>query len=148
MTMTRRGFTLIEILLVIAIIGAVAALTYPRIAEGLNRENVRSARQTITSLHARARATAIQRGRNTSVVHSGNQVYILSRHPVTGAIDTISTPVNIYDSYGGVTQTWSRDTLVFDPRGVGMETSATMVEVRKGTLADTIRITPVGSVIE
>lgn len=146
--MTRRGFTLIEILMVIAIIGAVAALTYPRIAEGLNRENVRSARQAITTMHARARATAIQRGRTTSLVHNGNVVLVLSRHPVTGALDTISDPVNIYNSYGGVVQTWSRDTLVFDPRGVGMETSATSIMVRKAALADTIRITPVGSVIE
>lgn len=146
--MTRRGFTLIELLMVIIIIGAVSAIMFPRLSGELNRQNVRSARQAITAMHARARANAIQRARATALVRNGNVIHIQSRHPVTNAIDTIGTPLDVTDSHGGVAMTWSRNALVFDPRGIGMDASATTIVVSRPNFADTIVISAVGSIVQ
>jgi hypothetical protein len=75
-------------------------------------------------------------------------VHIESRHPVTNAIDTIGTPMDITQSHGGVTTTWSRDVLTFDPRGIGMEGSATTIIVSRPSFADTIVISAVGSIVQ
>jgi prepilin-type N-terminal cleavage/methylation domain-containing protein len=68
--MNRRGFTLIELLVAIIIVGAMSAFFFPRIADTLQKQNVRSARNAITTLHAKARAIAIQRGRRVWFVHA------------------------------------------------------------------------------
>ena len=146
--MTRRGFTLIEMLMVIVIIGAVGVIMFPRLSGELNRQNVRSARQAITALHARARASAIQRARATSLIRDGNEIRIESRHPVTGAVDTIGTPLDVSTSHGGVAMTWTRDVLTFDPRGIGIEGTSTRIIVSRPNFADTLVISAVGSIVQ
>lgn len=147
--MTRRGMTLIELLIVIVIVGAVAGLAYPRVADGLRRESVRAARLAITGLHAKARANAIQRGRTSALVRSGDLLLIVSRNPVTGQPDTIGQPMDVNLEYGGaVAMSWTRDTLTFDARGIGQEATATTIVVSRGTYADTIVVSPVGRIVQ
>lgn len=143
--MNRRGFTLVEVVMVIALIGVVVLIAFPRIGRGLDRQSVRSARAALTTMHAKARATAIQRGRAVALVRSGNQVLIVSTHPVTGAVDTVDRR-DLLVNYG-VALNSSRDTLVFDPRGLGTEPTPTAVILSRSGLADTVQITPVGSIL-
>lgn len=143
--MNRSGFTLIEALVVIVLIGIVGAFAFPRIGRELERQNVRSARAALTTMHAKARATAIQRGRAVALVCQNNELFILSQHPVTGAVDTVDRR-DLMANYG-VTLAATRDSLVFDPRGLGMEGGATTMVVSRSGYADTVRITPVGSIV-
>ena len=143
--MTRKGFTLIELVIAIVLIGVMAAFMFPRIGEGLRRQDVKSARNAITTMHAQAKATAIQRGRPVAMVQRSNRVILLSRHPVTGAVDTIAVQ-NLAERYG-VSLSTTEDSLVFDARGLGMESSSTRITVSKAGISDTIVITSIGSVL-
>jgi prepilin-type N-terminal cleavage/methylation domain-containing protein len=144
--MGRRGFSLIEMVTVILIIGVMAAFFFPRIGGELDRRNVRSARSAVTTMHAKARATAIHRGRAVTLERNGNQLLILSTHPVTGVVDTVEQR-DLYGNYG-VTLAATRDVLVFDPRGLGTEGSSTTFVVTRSGYADSVWITAVGSVVQ
>jgi len=145
--MQRRGFTLIEILVVIGLIGLLAAIAMPRISQTLVNTNVKSGRAAVISAHGLARATAIQRGITSELVFSGNTLVVLSENPVTRAVDTIGAPNNLYDRYG-VTVTTTRDTLTFDPNGIGADGGATKVVVTRGAYTQSIEINAVGRVIK
>lgn len=143
--MDRRGFSLIELLIVIVIIGAIASFGYPSVRRGLESRRVAGARIAITTMNAKARALAVQRSRSVSLVLSGNTVLVVSRHPVTGALDTADRR-NLYDVHG-VTIGTSRDTLRYDPRGLGLQNSSTTITVtRPGGYADTVVITSLGGI--
>ncbi|MDP2478875.1 MAG: prepilin-type N-terminal cleavage/methylation domain-containing protein, partial [Candidatus Palauibacterales bacterium] len=96
----RRGFTLVEIVIVIVLIALMSAFAIPRISTALVKQNVRSARVAITTLHAKARAYAIQRARQVALVTRNNEIYLISMTPVTDVVDTINAPVNLNDRYG------------------------------------------------
>jgi prepilin-type N-terminal cleavage/methylation domain-containing protein len=83
----RRAFTLIEIMIVVAIIGMIAAMGMPAIMKSLQKEGMRKALSDVTDVCASARAKAIWtqqlpedktfevqgggEGHNTTYVHAG-----------------------------------------------------------------------------
>ena len=87
--MRRSGFTLIEVVIVIVLIGIMASFFFPRIGQSLRRQDVSSARNAVTTLLAKARAAAVQRGRGVAFIHRSNSIIVLSNHPVTGVVDTV-----------------------------------------------------------
>src|SRR2546426_205672 len=60
--MSRKGFSLIEMITVLVLIGIIAAIGFPRLRDALEKQNVRSAKALIATLAATARGAAIQRG--------------------------------------------------------------------------------------
>ncbi len=144
--MNERGLTLIELVIAIGLVGLMAAIAFPRIGDALRKQSVRSARAAVVAMHAKARASAIQRARATAFVVSGNTVLVVSRHPVTGALDTIDAPENLQNRYG-VTVLSTRDTLSFDPRGLGTQGEDTKITVTKGPYSQSIEINPLGRVL-
>lgn len=143
--MHHRGFSLVELLIVIVIIGAIASIGYPSVRRGLESRRVAGARIAITTMNAKARALAVQRSRMVALVLSGNTVLLVSRHPVTGAVDTADLR-NLYDVHG-VTIASTRDTLRYDPRGLGLQTTPTTITVtRPGGYADSLVITSLGGI--
>jgi hypothetical protein len=68
-------------------------------------------------------------------------------HPITGVVDTVGTPQLIGERFD-VTVSTGRDSLVFDPRGMGTEASTTFIEISKGSNADTLRVTPAGRLLQ
>lgn len=144
--MDRRGFTLIEIMIAVGLIGLMAAIAYPRIADALTKQSARSGRAAVIAMQAKARATAISRGTSTQLVVSGNTLAIVSRNPVTGAVDTVGATENLNDRFG-VTVTATADTLHFDPRGLGSDASDTEVRVSKGAYTYAVTFSQYGRVV-
>jgi prepilin-type N-terminal cleavage/methylation domain-containing protein len=145
--MCERGFSLLEIVLVMVIVAIVTAFGVPRLGDALAKQSVRSAGDAIATMHSRARGSAIQRRRRTVLVLKNGGVVIRSVHPITGALDTVGAPQLIGERYG-VTVSTARDSLVFDPRGMGTEASTTFIEISKGSSADTLRVTPAGRLLQ
>jgi len=143
--MNRRGFSLIELLIVIVMIGVIASFGYPSIRRGLESQRVAGARNAISTMNAKARALAVQRSRAVALVLNGNTVLLVSRHPVTGALDTADIR-NLYTVHG-VTIGSTRDTLRYDPRGLGLQNSSTSITItRPGGYADTLVINSLGGI--
>lgn len=144
--MDRRGFSLIEMLIVVVIIGAMAAFAIPLISRGMDSRKVSGARIAVTTLNAKARALAVQRSRTVRFVVDGNAIKLVSQEPVTGA-QTVTDQRDLYSVYG-VTVAASRDTLYYDPRGIGLQTSTTSIVLsRPGGSTDSVLINSVGGVL-
>jgi prepilin-type N-terminal cleavage/methylation domain-containing protein len=72
----RAAFTLIEIMVVVAIIGLVAAMGLPSIIKALQKEGMRKAISDVTDVCASARAKAIFSGSTVAVVfHPGEHSF-------------------------------------------------------------------------
>src|SRR5207248_3255905 len=87
--MQRSGFTTIEMVIVVVLIGLIAAIGFPKIRQSLDKANVRSARAAVGTLAATARAAAIQRG-CPGVIHflaTNATVWVTTNWP-TG-VDTV-----------------------------------------------------------
>src|SRR2546421_12044062 len=68
----RHGFTLIEVLMVITIVGILLAVVVPRYGTVAGAMSVHSAKQEIGSLLTQGRATAIQTDQTGLVVRTAN----------------------------------------------------------------------------
>jgi Tfp pilus assembly protein FimT len=131
------------------LIGIVSALALPRLGNTLAHQDVRGARTFITAAHARARASAISRGRRTAFAIAGGRLAIRSQHPLTGVVQLVGGTIDTVTDRFGVTLTIdpsTRDTLVFDPRGLGMENTSTTIIITKRGFADTVEIAPLGRI--
>ena len=140
------GFTFIEMMVAVVVLGVMTAIAFPRMREGMERQSVRSAADAIRVMHARARGHARQRSQPTVIDLRDGIVAIRSINPLTGTPDTLGMVQTMYDRFG-VTVSATRDSLVFDGRGIGMEGSATLVYVSKGAHADTIQISALGRIL-
>lgn len=76
--LSRRAFTLIEIMIVVAIIGLMAALGAPSLLAMIQKDGMRKAMSDVTDLLGDARAAAILKGQTTYV----------SFHPADNLLDS------------------------------------------------------------
>jgi prepilin-type N-terminal cleavage/methylation domain-containing protein len=147
----RAGFTLIEAVIVFVLIGIITAYAYPRLMGGTVRNNVRAARGHVISLYAKARASAIETNRATTLNFTTNRAFITASPRLsttgTGTIDTVGFVDNLTSRYG-VTLTWSpAPQLTIDPRGFGSLTVTTVWVTRSG-VTDSMMVSGFGRVIK
>jgi prepilin-type N-terminal cleavage/methylation domain-containing protein len=76
----RRGFTLIELIIVVLIGSILTGIALSSYGKAQGRFAVRGARNTLVSMHARTRAMAIERGSNVQLVIdvSGDSIMVTS----------------------------------------------------------------------
>ena len=146
---TDAGFTLIEALLVIVLIGVMAALGVPRIRDALNKQNVRSARVATAAHVVKARAAAVQRGcRATVHVRSSDgAIWVTACRTAGAGLDTLGGMDYMNDRYG-VTLSTTRDSIQFDPRGLSLGNQSTTITFTNTLATATITVNAVGRVVQ
>ena len=146
--MRRSGFTTIEMVIVVVLIGLIAMIGFPKISKMLDKTNVRSARDAVGTLAGTARAAAIQRGCRGVLHFTSNTVWVTTACPAK--VDTVSGVQDLYARFK-VTMSASRDSVQYDPRGLSLDgfNSNTVVRLT-GSVAtnkDSVMINPIGKVV-
>lgn len=136
----RRGFNLIEITMVLAVIAVLSAITLPRAAGFIDRIKVRGAVTEIVAMFSTARHAAIARGAQTTLdIDLGRGAMVLHVGPDTLQSREIATA-------HGVEITSNRTSLTYSPLGVGYGAANFTITVRRNAAADTIFISRLGRV--
>jgi prepilin-type N-terminal cleavage/methylation domain-containing protein len=149
MQLDQNGFSLMEILTVMVMIGIIASFAIPKFGSTLDHQSVRGAASEIATFHSKARNSAISRGRRTAFAIKSGVLAIRSLNPVTGVSELVGGTTDSVVGKFGVTMTVNpstRDTLVFDSRGLGTEGSQTTIYVSKSGFTDTITISSLGRI--
>jgi prepilin-type N-terminal cleavage/methylation domain-containing protein len=145
-----NGFTLIETMLVVTILGAMMLIGFPRMRDGMTRSNVRGARTTLINLLAKARTAATQTNRVTLLKIQGNNAFVLARPRLVAAAGSDADTLGAVEQLGaiyGVTVTALIDSVRFDPRGLGTGFGGgTDFLVSKNGKTETIRVDGLGRV--
>ena len=150
--MMRRnaaGFSAIEMIMVIVVVGIMMAVAIPFLRNSSAKTSVRGAADTISRLYATARAASIQRGKTAWLVlnHSASTVLVIASKVSATGVDTIVKPENLNTLYS-VTFTNTNDSLVFTPRGIGanLVTTQVVLSSTSGGIVDTVLIYPTGKI--
>ena len=147
--MRQSGFTLVEYLIVMILAGILTSLGMPHIHDAIQKTGVRSARVAVGTLAAKARAVAVQRGCR-SALHftsgSDGQAWVTACTIAGAGLDTLGSVERIASRFD-VVLTASRDSVQYDPRGLGVDYQATMVRLAAGGIQDSLLINQLGKVV-
>ena len=146
----RRGFTLIEMLIVLVVMGLTTLIALPRLNAAFAQSNVLSAKARLMSMYSTARATAVSNGQTAILRVNGNQMYVYARPrrklPIgANTIDTIVRPVNLSTSFG-VTMNSGADSVRISPNGLGLDSA--VIVLTKSSSRDTVIISRYGRVLK
>lgn len=145
----RSGFTLTEIMIVIAIIGLILATLTPRVRTIREGSNLRAAKDAVATALGTARAAAIQKG-NTATFHVGTDTSVMVDAVSNGATIPIMPKRTLGQMYGvTITVRTPVDTVVpFNSRGFGKTVSGGTVRyvLTLGTRMDSVCVTMLGLV--
>jgi prepilin-type N-terminal cleavage/methylation domain-containing protein len=144
----RPGFTIIELLVVFTVAGVLVALFGQGLTSAYAGNSRSSAVRVVSTTLFQARATAIQRNRQSWLVRSGNTIKIIA--------DSLGTKVQLGKTldanqrYGvtlsSISTPSGRDTVSFDARGlITGTTTAYKIVITKGANADTVCVTGLGN---
>jgi type II secretion system protein H len=144
----RSGFTLVETLVVVVVMGLVTLIALPSLQNAWAHTSVLSAKSKLTTLFYRARGTAIASSRNTVLVVNGGNAYVVARPRLNGGagtFDTISPVENMYTQFQ-VNLTSNVDSVRVSPTGLGSN-GANLI-LAKGSYADTVFINQYGRILK
>jgi len=146
----RSGFTLVEALVVVVLLGLMAIIAFPRMSAAMVKSDLRAARTTMINLVATARAASVQSNRVTWIKRAGNTAYVAATPrvvPLAGSTaDTIGSIRNLGSTYS-VTMSGA-DSIQFDPRGFGVWAGGGSVQITlsRSSYSETITIDGLGRV--
>lgn len=138
----RRGITLAELMVVVAIVAIVMAVTIPRMAALRDWIAVNTAAQDVTTALAVAQNAAVMHGTRTRAVIAVDSLRIDRWQGDTWG-DLLRWPG---PGERGVTLEVSNPVVVFDAIGLAWGLSNTKVVLRRGTRSETITISRLGRV--
>lgn len=153
MAARRRGFSLVELLIVVVMIGIMLAIGFPKMRTGMINNNVRAARTALINTIAAARNASSQTNRSTWVKIASNRAVVLARPRRdlvnTGATnaDTIGPVQNLGQLYG-VTVTATVDSFRFNPTLTSLAVVGTTFTISRSGRVETVAVDGLGRVIK
>jgi prepilin-type N-terminal cleavage/methylation domain-containing protein len=154
LAINRRGFTMIETIMVMAVIGIVAAMGGPKISAALQRRTTASAADQFVLTHSLTRSTALRYGRVAQLhVDATGQRFWIDVDTSANGIGQRAIIANVrYVNDDGLHMTTNRALLCFDARGIAStaglcESGDANVIFSDGLMADTVATTLLGKVL-
>lgn len=144
--MGRKGFSAVEVMIVMVLVGVIAAIGFPRLRQGLEKQQVRSSKALIATMVATARGTAIQRGCAATLNITGDSVWVTACgvNPPAPSV-TVGTKKLVGSMYN-VQLSSSGPSIVYDPRGITRVFQPTTIHVISPHYRDSVMINELGKV--
>ncbi|MCH8255879.1 MAG: prepilin-type N-terminal cleavage/methylation domain-containing protein [Gemmatimonadetes bacterium] len=136
-----RGFTLIEVLTVVVIIGILAAVGTPRVVKTLDRLAVGRAMNETIAFYRTARLAAVLSGRRVRIEFSPDDL----RAVFEGSSDSTFLVVSGPATYG-VSLRVSRPVIRLQATGLGLGGANTKLVLRRGAAADSLATSRLGRI--
>ena len=146
--MGRKGFSLIEMMFVFVLAGVIMAIGYPRLRDGLEKQNLRSSKALLATLAATARGTAVQRGCNATLNMTTDSVWVTACNllpPPAPTTVQVGTKKLVGDEFG-VRLAPGASSIVYDPRGILTQFQRTSIRIMSTHYTDSVVINEVGKV--
>ena len=140
MALRNAGFTIIEIVIVLAISAILSAITIPRAAGFIDRIEVRGATTEAESMFSIARHYAIARGTQTTLDIDP----VLRTLTIRASGQLVST--RELGAAHGVAISTNRTSITYSPIGVGYGAANFTLILSRGRAADTIYVSRLGRV--
>ncbi len=141
----RRGFTLVEILIVIVMISLISLVAIPRFSTGNGRRNMESARMRTAAALSTARQAAISKGETVQLVLSGNRVWVSTTADTTKLLSSI--PLDTLYKVTAKIGTADSAMFTFNARGfANMSAKKTIYLTRPGVPNDSLVVLTTGMV--
>ena len=136
----RPATTLLELIVVIALIALITAFVLPAFRRGFDRIKTRSAAHEVMMAFFTARAQAIALGRRTAVVldDAGTRLLVVS-----GGDTLMMRAIGVEH---GVRMTATRDSMAFFADGLGLGGANLSVIISRGGAVDTVVVSREGRV--
>jgi prepilin-type N-terminal cleavage/methylation domain-containing protein len=144
--MSRRGFSTIEMIIVVILIGLIASIGFPRLRRGLEKQNVRSAKALIATLAATARGTAVQRGCSATLNLTVDSIWVSACGVNPPAASVQVGTKKVVGSEFSVTLVPTRASVIYDPRGIATVFQPTTIRVIGPRYRDSVVINELGRV--
>jgi prepilin-type N-terminal cleavage/methylation domain-containing protein len=146
--MDRRGFTTIEMIIVVIMIGVIASIGFPRLRDAFEKQNVRGAKALMATMVATARGAAIQRGCPATLNMTVDSAWVTACgvNPPAASVQ-VGTKKLIGDDFG-VKLNPSNASIVYDPRGIATVFQSTTVGIIGPHYTDSVVVNQLGKVIK
>jgi len=144
--MGRKGFSLIEMMFVFVLAGVIMAIGYPRLRDGLEKQNMRSSKALLATLAATARGTAVQRGCNATLNMTVDSVWVTACNLTPPFAQVQVGTKKLVGEEFGVTLVPGAASITYDPRGIRTQFQKTSIRIVGAHYTDSVVINEVGKV--
>ena len=134
----RKGYSLLEQLVVLAVMAILFTLVGPRTAAALDRAAVRDARMQLVGVLGSARGSALARAERVSVAMDGGAGIV---RVLAGADTLLVRPLR---TDLGVAVASSRDTVTYGASGRGYGAANSTIVLSRGAAAETVFVARLG----
>jgi prepilin-type N-terminal cleavage/methylation domain-containing protein len=141
MPSSRPGYTLVELLVALTIVGTLLGIAAPRLSTLHDRAVVRSATVELAALLSSTRKAAMLRSSTAALVLDQSRA---TATVIVGS-DTITSRA-LAEHAPGLRLSATRDTIRYGPSGRGYGASNATIALRRGSAADTVWVSRLGRV--
>ena len=136
----RRAYTLVELLLVLTIVAVILAIAVPRGISSLDRITVTAAAADVQATMNYARSLAL----------AGGSAVAIGVDSTTGELrirrgEELVMTRNVGQAHGVAVRA-SRDSMTYDPRGLGRGAANLSIVVRRGIAVETVFVSRLGRI--